>query len=593
MNLRKNPFIDLTTLSWRYAEGQRGKFVLFYSLSILANFVLLLLPVVLGQIFTVLQEGGPDVKENLAIWTFAYALIIVGYWAFHGPSRHMERQLAFKIREHYITEKYNLVMSLPAKWHQENHTGETLNRIIKSADSLYDFSQTQFNYIMYIITFFVPIIALAFVSFWVAFVAFISCWLAVAVIWHFDKALVTLLDEENNLVHRFTGVITDYINNATTILSLKIVGRSNDEIRRAFSKIKPVLFQSIHINESKWFSLALCRTIIEIMILFLFLMLESRENSAALVGTSVMVYQYLRRLSDTAVGFADSYERIIRWRSGCQSIAPLQAAYDNMPKPEPLRPIEKDWQLIKVRDVEFYQENRDFHKPVHILKHVDIDIHAGQKIALVGESGAGKSSLLGILAGLYESQGTVEIDGTEPRNIIQMSQLVTLIPQDPEIFANTIRYNVATGLMHDDEKLIEAVRMVNFEAIASRYPKFLDTDIRERGVNLSGGEKQRLALARGVFIGLDTNSSIMLLDEPTSSVDSATEREIYEQLFAGFKDRAIISSVHRLHLLELFDWVYVMEDGKIVEQGTFNELIDHEGELHRMWKFYNRKNEII
>jgi ABC-type multidrug transport system fused ATPase/permease subunit len=118
-------------------------------------------------------------------------------------------------------------------------------------------------------------------------------------------------------------------------------------------------------------------------------------------------------------------------------------------------------------------------------------------------------------------------------------------------------------------------------------PEGLNTDIREKGVNLSGGEKQRLALARGILAA--KNSSILLLDEPTSSVDAHNELLIYEQIFRTFHDKCILSSIHRLHLLDLFDYVYVMGQGQIVQQGTFEELRRQPGLFAVLWKKYQRE----
>jgi ABC-type multidrug transport system fused ATPase/permease subunit len=112
----------------------------------------------------------------------------------------------------------------------------------------------------------------------------------------------------------------------------------------------------------------------------------------------------------------------------------------------------------------------------------------------------------------------------------------------------------------------------------------VDTNIAEKGVNLSGGEKQRLALARGLFFARD--SQLILLDEPTSSVDTYNERLIYTSVLSKFKDKCLVSSIHKLHLLDLFDRIYVLEGGKVVESGDFYQLLKRNGALARMWKHY-------
>lgn len=306
-----------------------------------------------------------------------------------------------------------------------------------------------------------------------------------------------------------------------------------------------------------------------------------------MVGAAVMVYQYLRRLSEIAVGIAQNYELVIRWRTNYDSIRFIQSAHDALP-PRPNIDDIRGWERIGVHNIRFSYEDKAHQ--VHHMKDVSIDLERGKKIALVGESGAGKSTLLGLLRGIFEAEhAEVFVDGEKtarPMNVLP--QLVTLIPQDPEIFENTIGYNITTGMECSDEDMRQAVDMAAFTSVLEGLSDGLDTDIRERGVNLSGGQKQRLALARGIFAA--RTSSILLLDEPTSSVDSATERQIYQNIFSTFTDAAIVSSIHRLHLLEMFDAIYVMENGAVIELGGFDELLAQNGKFARMWQQYNSQH---
>ena len=131
------------------------------------------------------------------------------------------------------------------------------------------------------------------------------------------------------------------------------------------------------------------------------------------------------------------------------------------------------------------------------------------------------------------------------------------------------------------EELMKDIALARFSSVLKRLPKGLKTDISEKGVNLSGGEKQRLALARGIFAA--KTSDFILLDEPTSSVDMGNERAIYEGLLKRFADRCIISSIHKLHLLPLFRYVYVFRNGNVVAEGTPAALMKEGGFLHPLW----------
>ena len=130
--------------------------------------------------------------------------------------------------------------------------------------------------------------------------------------------------------------------------------------------------------------------------------------------------------------------------------------------------------------------------------------------------------------------------------------------------------------------------MAQLENVVGRLPKGIDTGVLEKGVSLSGGEKQRLALARGLLAAKD--SDILLLDEPTSSVDSINEIRIHDNIFREFKDKTIISSIHRLHLLDKFDYIYLLSKGKIVGEGTFEELKSNP-RFRKMWKKYTKEKQ--
>jgi ABC-type multidrug transport system fused ATPase/permease subunit len=182
----------------------------------------------------------------------------------------------------------------------------------------------------------------------------------------------------------------------------------------------------------------------------------------------------------------------------------------------------------------------------------------------------------------YTDNARLKRDGVElPGALKCLHGCTTLMPQDPEIFADTIRFNITFGVEADEKDVQEAVRLARFDNVLARLPAGLETNIAEKGINLSGGEKQRLALARGIFFAQD--SDIVLLDEPTSSVDQQNEHIIYENLLKTFKQKCIISAVHKLHLLDMFDYIYVFDDGRIVEHGNLQTLLNKNGRLAELW----------
>ena len=300
-----------------------------------------------------------------------------------------------------------------------------------------------------------------------------------------------------------------------------------------------------------------------------------------LIGTLYMLYGYLHAVGNTFYRFASLYGRIVKYDARLSNVDLIDEEYSklsNMTRGA----LPLDWKVLELKDVDFTynKEGKEQH-----LEKINLKIPRGQKIAFIGESGSGKSTILALLRGLYDSEkGDIICDGKLIKDgFLKIRQDITLIPQDPEIFNNTIRYNLTMDLRTNQEDLNKAISLAQFKKVVQRLEKGLDTNVLEKGVSLSGGEKQRLALARGLLAA--RKSEIVLLDEPTSSVDSLNELKIHEAVFKEFKEKTIISSIHRLHLLEKFDYIYMFDKGKIIAQGTLSDLKKHPT-FQVLWRKY-------
>jgi ATP-binding cassette, subfamily B, bacterial len=167
-----------------------------------------------------------------------------------------------------------------------------------------------------------------------------------------------------------------------------------------------------------------------------------------------------------------------------------------------------------------------------------------------------------------------------------LQAITTLIPQDPEIFENTILFNITMDVETTSDEICRATQLAGFSTVLATLPAGLKTDIREKGVNFSVGQKQRLALARGLFAA--RFSSLILIDEPTSSVDLPTEKAILSGTLDAFPDAAMIVSLHRLHLLPKFDRIIMLKDGVIIANGLTHDLLHNPGPVLDLWQTYDR-----
>jgi ATP-binding cassette, subfamily B, heavy metal transporter len=239
--------------------------------------------------------------------------------------------------------------------------------------------------------------------------------------------------------------------------------------------------------------------------------------------------------------------------------------------------------VVSKGEIRFENVGFSYEKDRRILRDVSFEVPAGKMVAIVGPSGAGKSTISRILFRFYDIQsGRVTIDGQDIRDVTQKSlrAAIGVVPQDTVLFNDTILYNIRYGRPDaSDEDVVAAAKIAQIDEFVQTLPQGYKTMVGERGLKLSGGEKQRVAIARTLLKG----PPILVLDEATSALDSHTEKEIQDALDRATKDRTTLVIAHRLSTIVHADNIVVLDKGELVEQGTHAELIAKGGLYASLW----------
>ena len=237
---------------------------------------------------------------------------------------------------------------------------------------------------------------------------------------------------------------------------------------------------------------------------------------------------------------------------------------------------------VKLKDAEFsYPTRRD----VQVLRRLQLSIRQGESIALVGESGCGKSTVIQLIQRFYDlDQGSLELEGSniEALNLPYVRSKLGIVSQEPVLFDRTIAENIRYG---DNERtvsmedVIAAARKANIHEFVAALPEGYETRVGGKGTQLSGGQKQRVAIARALV----RNPRILLLDEATSALDTESEKVVQEALDKAQEGRTSITIAHRLSTIKGADQIYIIEKGEIVEHGTHDQLLEKQGSYYRLW----------
>ena len=296
-------------------------------------------------------------------------------------------------------------------------------------------------------------------------------------------------------------------------------------------------------------------------------------------GDVVIFFAYVTSFYNPMKALARFSYMFNRASVAAERIADVMSVRSELTDRKGARPAPRLQGEIELRDVSF-----EYEPGQPVLSHVNLAIAPGQKIAIVGATGAGKSTLVSLVPRFYDpTRGAVLIDGEDIRNYTLQSlrEQISLVLQDSLVFSGTLRENIAFGSPGaSEEQIVAAAHVAMADEFIRRFPEGYDTEVAERGTTLSGGQKQRLAIARAVL----RDAPILILDEPTTGLDADAERIVMEALERAAAGRTTFIIAHRLSTVRLADRIIVIDRGRIIEEGAHTELLARGGRYAHLYR---------
>jgi ATP-binding cassette subfamily B protein len=464
---------------------------------------------------------------------------------------------------------------------ENSHSGSLIkraNRFVRSYEVIMDWFLFQFlfNIISIIVSFIVFYQEnTQFAIYFLIWVCVFIAWSILFSIWklRFDKAVA----EADSTVG---GKYSDAISNIFIVKSFALEAQEQTQINQASDHVYRkrviawiLMFVSFAVQGLLTFGIEL---------LLVYLMIQKWKSGNFQVGEFVLFQSILIILIHRLWEFGRNFRAFFTALADASEMAEVFSREDVEEDNENARPLTIPHGEISFENMNF-NYSADNENQNGLFNNFSLKINAGEKVALVGQSGSGKTSLTKLLFRFFDLQsGKICFDGQNAMDFTleSLRKQISLVPQQPELFHRSIRENINLGEAISEEQLIDVAKKSRSLEFINKLPEKFETLVGERGVKLSGGERQRIAIARAFL----EDAPVVVLDEATSALDSLTEQQIQVAIFDLIKDKTAIVIAHRLSTILRMDRIIVLEEGKIIEQGSHQQLLKNKCKYHAMWQ---------
>ncbi len=586
--MKQTPFFSLVSACWRSTAPERPRLFLFLFLFILSCSTDLLIPWVIGYTLNnFVKQGLTDASFIVGIYgVLGYISLRMLQTLFHHTARYVQNTVTYIARMEILEHIFTLLMRFPIGWHVRHHSGENLSKLYRSSGAV---ESTVGTFIWQMVEGVVKVFfaagALFMLDHRVAWSVLIMSFLTIIAMIMFNRRLLSRIRRNFGFANKINRICVDYLSNIITVKTLGLERAASKYL--ASQKMEGlVLSQKISkYSELKWCTTSVGHGLVTGLSLLIYFSANKGKPGPFDVGSVYVLLSYLDRIFAAVGSFTGYYGGLVEAATGYEDAHELEKNADQHPLPEIEKSAESysDWRRLSIEHLNF-----SYHGSERMgLNDVNLTITSGDKIALVGPSGGGKSTLLKTIGGLLTPESGQFLIDDKVFSPAEISNISLLVPQEPEIFSETMLYNLTMGDNFPEETLNTMVEICKLSGVIAKLTDGWNTDLAEKGLNLSVGEKQRVAITRGLL--RVRNRQILLLDEPTSSLDPNTEKAIFISLLEHFKEKTLLTACHRLNLVPLFNKVVYVQNGKVEEVGSFDELLAKGGLFAAAWEEYQKR----
>lgn len=573
---------DVLRAFWQGIRSQKWWLFLLLFLIILGNIIAVIIPLFYKQFFDILTTTGDKsiIAKNL-LMIITYVVILNGFsWIFFRIATLANNAYQTAVIAKLKQQSYDYLMQHSYSFFSNNFTGSLVQRVSRFAKAFERLSdRLTWDLLPLLVRVISILIVVLFVNKWIALVLFI--WATIFLMFNiiFSRWKLKYDIKVAEIDSKATGYLADTITNQNAIQlfdSFKGESQGYKNVTDEQAKSTKLTWNLDAVVEAGQSFLSF-----SIEFILLFFAIKYWQEGLITVGVFVLLQAYLINLINQLWGFT----RMVR--DVYQSYADSKEMVEILLLPHEIkdRPSASKL-LVKRGEIEFKNISFSFNEARKVLEGINLKIKPGEKVALIGPSGAGKTTFVKLLLRLYSpTAGQIIIDGTDISNVAQGSlrKNIAMVPQDTILFHRTLAENISYGKPGATEEEIEKVtKLAHCDDFIKDLPFGLKTYVGERGIKLSGGERQRVAIARAIL----KNAPILVLDEATSSLDSRSEGLIQDALNTLMASRTTIVIAHRLSTIKKMDRIIVIDNGRIIEQGSHNELLSKDDSLYKkLWTF--------